>query len=550
MRPRCSSFHMNSEGHAAQGRPYSNEYEYSSPESQHYRMAAEMRRGSVGASYNLHARKKSLLVDRHPGYLNQLPEMMFRKTDLQRSPLAQEDQKKLQQIGGSESAFEHVQQMSLGVPHDAWNQSLLKRELQEPPIVSVTAPVDEPQTDPPCTPALIPRRNSGQQEPVLPPSHDMMQSPECDNKGEDVYHKKFDKLRKHLSMGHPSSAANTQQQQQYQPSHQQQQQQQHQSQTSQQMMLGSSSTLSSSSAAVATMSEESQHARQMENLSIADEEKMDTDYGDESAKLEVVKEEKPKSAGEAHPQLLAQLQTGPQFSPVLRPAFHTPAFPQQPQNSTTLHQYELNKTQERDTTHMINKQPYGQPGVALTVPQGLHPSRSSPTLGSNRINCTKFSQNSPAFSSINSLSQSFMSAESHTSSAVSYLKDKLLRKYPAVEAALDAPLNGHNIQNGASVAQQFVATSNNMVGSHLGFMMAGTHPQHQAGPGMYSPMFIKQDGMVPNFNQHLAGMQQLAYGNQEGARVMGETPLNLSQGPVCTQSSELSCQKIKEEVIS
>ena len=57
-------------------------------------MSAEMRRGSVGASHNLHARKKSLLVDRHPAYLTQ-GDFMFRKSDKQRSPLAVEESNKV-----------------------------------------------------------------------------------------------------------------------------------------------------------------------------------------------------------------------------------------------------------------------------------------------------------------------------------------------------------------------------------------------------------------------------------------------------------------------
>ena len=90
MRPRCSSFHMNSEGHAARNtNPYSIDLDLISPESQHYKMSAEVRRGSVGAAYGLHARKKSLLVDRHPAYLSRLPDSaMFKKSEKQRSPLA------------------------------------------------------------------------------------------------------------------------------------------------------------------------------------------------------------------------------------------------------------------------------------------------------------------------------------------------------------------------------------------------------------------------------------------------------------------------------
>ena len=92
MRPRCSSFHLNSEGHAAHNRLYSTADPdfLASPEGHHFRITADMRRGSVGASHNLHAKKKSLLVDRHPGYLSQIQDPIFRKFDKQRSPLASE----------------------------------------------------------------------------------------------------------------------------------------------------------------------------------------------------------------------------------------------------------------------------------------------------------------------------------------------------------------------------------------------------------------------------------------------------------------------------
>lgn len=95
MRPRCASFHVNSEGHAAQGRPYI-DHDFLSADSQHHRMSADMRRGSIGASYNLHAKKKSLLVDRHPAYLAQIPDVsLFRTLEPQRSPLANEEPPKV-----------------------------------------------------------------------------------------------------------------------------------------------------------------------------------------------------------------------------------------------------------------------------------------------------------------------------------------------------------------------------------------------------------------------------------------------------------------------
>ena len=106
MRPRCASFHVNSEGHAAQGRPYSLDQDFLSADGQHHRMTADMRRGSIGASYNLHAKKKSLLVDRHPAYLAHIPDAsLFRSIEAQRSPLANEDSSKVRLITCISYAF-------------------------------------------------------------------------------------------------------------------------------------------------------------------------------------------------------------------------------------------------------------------------------------------------------------------------------------------------------------------------------------------------------------------------------------------------------------
>ena len=46
-----------------------------------YTMSAEMRRGSVGAVYGLHHKKKSLLVDRHPRYLSRLSDTIVKRVD-------------------------------------------------------------------------------------------------------------------------------------------------------------------------------------------------------------------------------------------------------------------------------------------------------------------------------------------------------------------------------------------------------------------------------------------------------------------------------------
>ncbi|XP_076452428.1 uncharacterized protein LOC143288038 isoform X2 [Babylonia areolata] len=75
-RRRCYSFHLNSEGRASRQALHQKimvERERRSPETQHY-LSAEQRRGSIGAACGLHARKRSLLVDRHPSYLAASPD--------------------------------------------------------------------------------------------------------------------------------------------------------------------------------------------------------------------------------------------------------------------------------------------------------------------------------------------------------------------------------------------------------------------------------------------------------------------------------------------
>jgi hypothetical protein len=77
-RRRCYSFHLNSEGRASCVNAGMHQKmmseragagaERHSLDTQHY-LSMEQRRGSVGAACGLHARKRSLLVDRHPSYL-------------------------------------------------------------------------------------------------------------------------------------------------------------------------------------------------------------------------------------------------------------------------------------------------------------------------------------------------------------------------------------------------------------------------------------------------------------------------------------------------
>ena len=75
MRPRCYSFHLNSEGHAArmnqQHRIMADKEgnEHLKPDSNQF-ITPDVRRSTVGATYGLHARKHALAVDRSSSHMN------------------------------------------------------------------------------------------------------------------------------------------------------------------------------------------------------------------------------------------------------------------------------------------------------------------------------------------------------------------------------------------------------------------------------------------------------------------------------------------------
>lgn len=79
-RPRCYSFNMNSEGRASRKSFTRPVITTEIHDSQQY-LSADTRRGSVGASYGLHARKSSLQVDRNSTYLGPSIEELVKRCD-------------------------------------------------------------------------------------------------------------------------------------------------------------------------------------------------------------------------------------------------------------------------------------------------------------------------------------------------------------------------------------------------------------------------------------------------------------------------------------
>lgn len=514
MRPRCSSFHMNSEGHAARSvHPYSIDLDLISPESQHYRMTAEVRRGSVGAAYGLHAKKKSLLVDRHPAYLSRMPDPIFRKSEKQRSPLAsQTSPNTVERLGGSGSAFEQVPHMTLPTTPN-WGPIPLQKELPDPPVVSVTAPQEDSARESRYATLNVPETQSVG---VASPCGSGRSSPDLEAKNEgEMYHKKFDKWRKKLPVQHSDH----------------------------------------------------EESKRMEELTINDENEsvnievrmdMDDSYSREEKKQQ--SETPKKSACEAHPQLLAQLKAGPQYK------IH-PAFGAGPQTASS--GGEENRRENRNN-------------VVLTVPQTAFLNRISPSHSQNNPNkvatftqedLMRSGQENSRKSEQYITSPQNRDTENHAHT-VSHLKDKLMRKYDSSENLTtigqsqgQGQAQGHGQQEGnQSYPQNY---PNGQVGmanvqQRYGQQFYQGYPAQPArmpvdsnvsmGPmmGMYPQMYMPGP-RAPQYNQHLAGMQQLVYGNQQRRRSDGhETqPLNLTH-TTCSDPNrppELD-RKIKEEVIS
>ncbi|KAL4217416.1 Ligand binding domain protein [Mactra antiquata] len=474
-RPRCASFHVNSEGHAAQGRSYK-DGDFLGPDGQHFRKSAE-RRGSVGASYNLHAKKKSLLVDRHPAYLSQMPENLFRKTEKQRSPLAVED--KRTHIGTGGSAFEQVTHLPIPttVP---W---MVRPEQLEPPVVSVTAPIEDYGRGENI------RNNPNQ---IVSPKNSARNSPEMEIKVEEqLYHKKFDKIRKH---------GNTQ------------------------------------------MNE----TQQMENLSIQDVECMESEEAGDS---DIVKMK--KSAGEAHPQLLAQLKSGPKYQPCVNQAYKVAAGPST--HYTPCHSSSVMSNPVVINGAMDNVQnTVTSNNVVLTIPH-------APFVNRNSLNTSPSSGMSPSMANTHPCLQNILNRrDSYPSASVehhrlgdagsmqegTFSKNKVLSAENIYKQEANQP-EMRQFQNGHSAQL------------NPGFVPPPGFDPHSAAMQqmLYQQLYMQQQGVrVSQYNEHLAGMQQMVYGgnNELVARSgNGEIPLNLAQNFDSQDSPNGDIAKqIKEEVPS
>ncbi|XP_052237531.1 uncharacterized protein LOC127848901 isoform X1 [Dreissena polymorpha] len=567
MRPRCASFHVNTDTvNGVHSRQYGTmEHEYLSPDGQTYRMPAEMRRGSVGASYNLHAKKKSLLVDRHPAYLSQLPDAaLFRKMDKQRSPLAHEDMQRQKLPMSNGSAFDPVSHLRVPLA-TPWGHNLGSRqEAMEPPKLSVTAPAEDSlpiQGDNSVWDrarmndrVTCPYSNRASKSPEAPPS-------------EEIFHKKFDKFRKLL----PPQAG-------------------------------------------------TEETKQMENLSLNDDrmhgEVMVVDGEDEgemkgssfrgSTAEQIRKsagESHPqllaqlKSAGESHPQLLAQLKSGPHFMPaVIHSAFPTmTAGPSPFQNvqqnhmSATLIKHESSSASpsamETDMVMKLNGSGSFTPGgsVVLSVPQKPYPVHS-PTSNAHSNHHSNAPPTGQSLMSSHPCLQNILHSDSgslqNRSGDVHFPQEKLLLTTAITVKGGEMQRKVPNSEGMASHSQSSAANKagnddgNSFRNGHAQSGMFGVrlgprppmegHPPSQGLVNqylLYQHMYPQidpqqmQSGMAA-YNKHLASMQQMVYGGNPAIMRRssgGDLPLNLSQVSAANHSPEEATEmimKIKEEVQS
>ena len=321
-------------------------------------------------------------------------------------------------------------------------------------------------------------------------------------KSEDMYHKKFDKLRKHTI---PFTGQ--------------------------------------------------EEAAQMENLSIQDPETVESEMNidaESENKSETVKmksEKSRKSAGEAHPQLLAQLTSGPQFKPLVQPSYPissaSMASSQMAHQQPNMLQVQLNQGPKNFLPNSVysmadeEKGSHQNGNVVLNVPKNMfskiHPSDAtaidsysgSQVNGSNSVAGSHhhlenmLRQNTSPRNSYVEKQYLANCAPMDPSSNHPHLKEKLINRFPKSEAVVKYEIdNDKTVQNG-NVAGDFLPYHNGQQILPPGYQLRpGFESQslmaHQM--GIYSPMFSHQPGVAPQFNQHLAGMQQMVYGNTQQSR--------------------------------
>lgn len=375
-------------------------------------------------------------------------------------------------LGSGGSAFEQVPHLNIPatvpcapqqVPHITlpttvpWSANLPRQDNPEPPKVSVTAPQED--GSPACQLGRDNFNVDGSR--VLSPSNSSQ---------EELYHKKFDKMRKHAAMV------------------------------------------------------QSEETSQMENLTIHDVEQMESedvglpsdglpsDASNMDRESRVCGEKYKKSARDAHPQLLAHLKSGPQYKPNIHPAYQSAAGPQQ----FSFHQLQPTRAtlgHPGGGAMDVLKNPGSIPqnNVVLSVPQApfaTHNSPStSPASGSRMLN------DHPCLHNILKSSESqlrgneqFLSAECNGLQP----NEKKVRTQGIVN-------NGHKPESVRPESQNFRNGHTYQPQVYPGMASQArfdSQPATMQNPYMiYQQIMLKQHGVQrPQYNEHLVGMQQMVYG--------------------------------------
>ncbi|XP_062608592.1 uncharacterized protein LOC134270365 [Saccostrea cucullata] len=441
LRPRCYSFHMNSEGKASRD-PSREAFQES------YTMSPEMRRGSVGAVYGLHHKKKSLLVDRHPRYLSRLSDSIVKRVDKIKS----QETKKVP------DTYENLPAVQLPVQPEqvTWL----------PP--STSSPVSAAAGAPPPP--------SNQKNPDPAKSDQPLGSPVAMDTDEDqtsvesqesssVFHKKFDKMRKHLISTENEAERKSKAE-------------------DEDVMIDEDTSVSSQDNVINERNDESQS---MDDIPNKDLEKLKIN--------DDTKEKKTKSAVESHPQLLAHLNSS---TPNLQMGFLKLPLQVSPKQTTTA----------------------SSPQVLLNIPKySGRPSsvaKELPTLAS-QLNSTPLSSTS----SFTRFVEQGNRRDNMHSETMSHLKDKLMRKYDSMENLDKVPSHQSQPNSENDKHPKISSASNPNIPAGLyptnmcsegvrGMFPQSGMPMHPAFLGSGGSGFVPRMYMVPGYNQHLAGMQQLA----------------------------------------
>lgn len=287
------------------------------------------------------------------------------------------------QLGGNGSAFEHVPKLNIPA-NPNWGPGLLQKDHPDPPVVSVTAPQEDSiQESRPATLNVPDTKVTG----LTSPGGSGRSSPDSEGKNEGEIFHKFDKWRKKYPAQHSDQ----------------------------------------------------EESKRMEELTLNDESECSTsevlmDTQDPNLhEKEIDKSEKTKkSAGEAHPQLLAQLKAAPQFKPIIHSNFGAV--------SQNMASSDVNRRENRNN-------------IVLTVPQTAFLNRISPSHSPSSLNksasftddmirCAQELSTRKSDPYGNCTQNRETENHAHT---VSHLKDKLMRKYDSSENLTTIGQDGNQV---------------------------------------------------------------------------------------------------------